>query len=520
MKAPLFLKQLFNQLDNSFKIVLLVIFTVSLTGLALVLSSQFVQQVQHNELTEAAQLYTQELRIQLQTHEEHLQQFADNEANNTFVSFGQAAKRLIEKNPSFLRLELRTDSGLLVAQRESSNDSEMWAPNSRQQLPPAVLLNFLRAIEQQKIYWAHSHAPSGDSAAELIVPSRTTKYTWVIRIDTNYWEPERSGITLAPHIQVSLNEHAPENLDTKNSVATPLGLPGTHTHLVFTYTQTPAWQLNGVSLMLAVMGVCLCLLLISYALDTRRYKSAREIIAKQESALAFQNQLTTMAEISTTLAHELNQPLATIANYVATCEMYARSDTHTDPKLLEMLQQARQEALRAGEVVQSIRNYLKRGTRVTNTVELATLIKSLMPVVELVAKEHSAKVRTDLKSGVWVQIDTPLLEQVVMNLCRNGLDAMVQNKPHDRLLLISVDKHCASRGVEWARITITDQGHGITSEVGEKLFDSFYSTKPHGMGVGLNLCRSVAESYGGRIRWHNNPHRGASFTLLLPIVKA
>jgi signal transduction histidine kinase len=519
MKAPELINRLFNQLDNSFKILLLVVSIVSLTGFALALSSSVVQQVQHSELLDSAQHYTQELKSQLQSKEELLQQFADNEANNTFIEFGLAAKHLLEKDPSLLRLELRTDTGVLIAQRESANGKEMWGPSSRQQLPPAVLLNFLRATEQHKTYWAHSHAPSGQSAAELIIPSREKKTIWIARFNTAHWMPEHSGIAISPNIQVSLLEHAPENIDAQNTTSLNLGLSGTNTHLLFNYASTPAWQFNGVSLLLAVLGLSLCLLLVSYALDTRRYKSAREIIARQETALAKQNQLSTMAEISTTLAHELNQPLATIANYVATCEMLARTKGYDDPNLTQALSQARKEALRAGEVVQSIRNHLKRGQRVTTLINLETMVKSLQPVIGLLAKEHQSRINLELKTGLFAEVDAILLEQVIMNFCRNGFDAMLNTPTQRRELVIKTSEHKSSNGLMWARIDVKDHGHGISQTQSEKLFESFYSTKPQGMGIGLNLCRSVAESYGGRVRWKNNADQGATFSLLLPLAK-
>jgi signal transduction histidine kinase len=517
MKAHELIKRVFNQLDNSFKILLLVVSVVALTGFALALSSNVVQQAQHTELVDAAQHYTLELKNKLQTQEELFQQFADNEANNTFVDFGPVAKRLLEKDPSLLRLELRSTSGVLIAQRESTNDKEMWGPSSRQQLPPAVLLNFLRAIEQQKIYWAHSHAPNGQSAAEMIIPSHDQKTIWIARFDTDHWMPDHSGLVISPNIQVNLHEHPPEGIDAANATTQNLGLSGTNTHLLFSYASRPQWQFNGVSLLLAVLGLSLCLLLVSYALDTRRYRSAREIIARQETALAKQNQLSTMAEISTTLAHELNQPLATIANYVATCEMLAHTKGYEDPSFIQALGQARKEALRAGEVVQSIRNHLKRGERVTSKIELQSLVRSLQPVIGLLAKEHQSKVKLNLATELYVQIDAILLEQVIMNLCRNGFDAMLNTPIAMRELVIQTSRHASKNGLMWARIDIQDRGHGISETQSEKLFESFYSTKPQGMGIGLNLCRSVAESYGGRVRWQNNKDQGATFSLLLPL---
>jgi two-component system sensor histidine kinase DctS len=216
------------------------------------------------------------------------------------------------------------------------------------------------------------------------------------------------------------------------------------------------------------------------------------------------------------LAHELNQPLATIANYVAVCEMRVKSQGYVDPVLSEALLNARKQAIRAGEVVQSIRSYLKRRPNVMTSVDVKKMLHDLEPILLLSAKDLQAKITIQSEKNLCTLIDQALLEQVVINLSRNGLEAMVNVDVKNRLLNIHAYTHSSRNGSHWLRIDVRDAGHGISEQDAQSLFQTFFTTKADGMGIGLNLCRSVAESYGGRIRWANNAQTGATFSLYLP----
>lgn len=299
-------------------------------------------------------------------------------------------------------------------------------------------------------------------------------------------------------------------------VSQPLDLPGIHSNLVFNYINTSDLSLDSTSWTLAFLGVLLCFLLFRYALDIKKHRLAQQTIARQEMALVKQSQLSTMGEVSTALAHELNQPLATIANYVAACEMRMKSQGYDDPVLADALLSARKQAMRAGEVVQSIRNYFKRQPNVKTSVNIERLLTSLEPILMLTAKEHLCQLTLQSEADLCTRIDPALLEQVILNLCRNGAEAMTDVKPAEKKLKIHAYTHTSRNGSVWARIDVKDAGHGISQENAPNMFESFFTTKAEGMGIGLSLCRSVAESYGGRIRWANNSEGGATFSLFLP----
>lgn len=516
MKPQKILTYFSDRLDNSAKLLVLVVVTVALTSLAIVLSSSFVKERRMNELHASAQKYTAQVKAKIKDEEEKILSIASLDKANDFVTFTQRAKRLMEENPGYVRIELRDDSGMLLAQRESANSKEIWSPTGRQQLPPSVLLSFLRANEQQKVYWSHSYSPSGQSTPEMILPVRDFGVLWIVRVDTNFWLPPQSGIDLSPSIQVRFSEQAPTLIPHSLTSTDALDLPGINSHLVFTYASTTAITFDSTSWILAILGLVLCILLIKYALDIKRHRMAQETIARQEMALVKQSQLSTMGEVSTALAHELNQPLATIANYVAACEMRVKSQGYEDPVLADALLNARKQAMRAGEVVQSIRNYLKRRPNVMTAVDVKEMLRELEPILMLSAKEHQTQMTIHCEKNLRARIDPALLEQVVLNLSRNGLEAMVNVDADLRRLKIDAYTHTSGNGTIWVRIDVEDCGHGVSDQDAQSVFESFFTTKSEGMGIGLSLCRSVAESYGGRIRWRNNEKNGATFSLFLP----
>ncbi len=504
------------RLDNSAKLLALMVVTVALTSLAIVLSADFVRERRLNELHASAQRYTAQVKAKIKDEEEKILSIASLEKANDFVTFSERAKRLMQENPSYVRIELRDESGMLLAQRESASSKEIWSPTGRQQLPPSVLLSFLRANEQQKVYWAHSYSPSGQSTPEMVIQAKGHDVLWIVRVDTSYWLPPRSGIDLSANLQVRFSEQALDIAPSSLTATDALDLAGIKSYLVFTYLSTSDLTFDRTSWILAVLGLILCILLVRYALDLKRHRTAQETIARQEMALVKQSQLSTMGEVSTALAHELNQPLATIANYVAACEMRMKSQGYDDPVLADALLNARKQAMRAGEVVQSIRNYLKRKPNVMAAVDVKEMLHELSPILLLSAKEHQAKMSIECEKNLCARIDPALLEQVVLNLSRNGLEAMASVDPSQRYIKIHAHTHISQNGSTWVRIDVEDFGHGVSDEDSQRVFESFFTTKADGMGIGLSLCRSVAESYGGRIRWRNNTKGGATFSLFLP----
>jgi len=218
--------------------------------------------------------------------------------------------------------------------------------------------------------------------------------------------------------------------------------------------------------------------------------------------------------MATTLAHELNQPLSAIANLLTGSRRLMDRGREADQlKIRDAIDRAAAQALRAGEVIHRMRDFVRRGASERDVESLSKLIEEASALALIGEKERQVDVRLNLDSKAdAVFADRVQVQQVLLNLIRNGIDAMQVQDPKKRGLLISTG--LTDEG--WSRVSVADTGPGIAPEVIERLFQPFMTTKPQGMGVGLSISRSIIEAHGGRIWAEANPAGGALFHFTLP----
>ena len=266
------------------------------------------------------------------------------------------------------------------------------------------------------------------------------------------------------------------------------------------------------------------------ATDITMRKEADELSRQQEERMQFTSRLTTMGEMASSLAHELNQPLSAISNY---CMGVAkRLDGHIDPALnkeiLPALEKASEQAHRAATIIQRIRGFVKRSEPQRKSVSITEIINDAVGLVEIEAHRHRLSITSDLAENLpQINIDPVLILQVLVNLLKNALDSVREAYPLSSRwsappVKISADLD-TSTFPAMLRIRVTDAGGGIPVTVIERMFEPFFSTKSDGMGMGLNICRSVIESHHGRL-WASNimdseqtKLTGCTFTILLPL---
>ena len=266
------------------------------------------------------------------------------------------------------------------------------------------------------------------------------------------------------------------------------------------------------------------------ATDITMRKEADELARQQEERMQFTSRLTTMGEMASSLAHELNQPLSAISNY---CMGVAkRLDGHIDPALnkeiLPALEKASAQAHRAATIIQRIRGFVKRSEPQRKSVSITEIINDAVGLVEIEANRHRLSISADLADNLpEVNIDPVLILQVLVNLLKNALDSVREAYPLSSRWTAPPVKISADLDTNtfpaMLRIRVTDAGGGIPDTVIESMFEPFFSTKFDGMGMGLNICRSVIESHHGRL-WASNimdseqtKLTGCTFTILLPL---
>lgn len=233
-----------------------------------------------------------------------------------------------------------------------------------------------------------------------------------------------------------------------------------------------------------------------------------------QNELIHVSRLTAMGEMASTLAHELNQPLSAIANLLTGSRRLIDRGREADQvKVRDAIDRAAAQALRAGEVIHRMRDFARRGASEREPESLSKLIEEASALALIGEKDRQVDVRLRLEpTADSVFADRVQIQQVLLNLIRNGIDAMQAQDPKTRAMLISTG--LTEQG--WSQVSVADTGPGIAAEVLERLFQPFMTTKPQGMGVGLSISRSIIEAHGGRIWAETNPGGGAVFRFSLP----
>jgi two-component system sensor histidine kinase DctS len=200
------------------------------------------------------------------------------------------------------------------------------------------------------------------------------------------------------------------------------------------------------------------------------------------------------------LSHELNQPLAAIASYASgSTNLLDAPDADTPALLRQGLERIAEQAERAGRVIKSVHDFVRRREHVHEAVGVDRLFDAVLPLVRLQARKSGTRVEVDLpQPAPKVRCDRTLVEQVLLNLARNGIQAMEADTPPEQRVLVLAARRAGERRTE---LSVTDAGKGIAPEVAARVFTPFFSTRAEGMGLGLSLCRTVAEQHGGTLEF-------------------
>jgi PAS domain S-box-containing protein len=241
---------------------------------------------------------------------------------------------------------------------------------------------------------------------------------------------------------------------------------------------------------------------------------ADERAKRLNDQLAHIARVNTLGDMAGRLAHELNQPLTAISNYAQGCANRLQSQQIEAAELASVLDLIRDAALRAGAIVDRLRNFVRRKGPQQVELDLRSLIQNQLALIEPEIRRSRVQIELDVADDLpRVLADESQIEQVIANLIRNALEAMADTPPEERRLSIRAAPN-SSRQIE---IAVSDHGHGLSAEIAQRLFEPFFSTRPLGLGMGLAISRSIVQGHGGRLWLDTGTARGACFRFTLPL---
>jgi two-component system sensor kinase FixL len=248
--------------------------------------------------------------------------------------------------------------------------------------------------------------------------------------------------------------------------------------------------------------------------DLTERQQTQQRLQDLQAELIFMSRFTALGEMASTLAHELNQPLTAVASYLNGARRLIDGGRREDaPMIRDAVDSAAEQALRAGQIIKRLREFVARGESDRRAEDLQKLIEEASALALVGAKESGVRVSFSFDPQLQlVMVDKVQIQQVILNLMRNALEAMQEV---ERRELVVTTRPAAAAMVE---ISVVDTGPGIAPEIAAKLFQPFMTTKPHGMGVGLSISRTIVEAHGGKLWAESNPGNGTIFRLTLRTV--
>lgn len=246
--------------------------------------------------------------------------------------------------------------------------------------------------------------------------------------------------------------------------------------------------------------------------DITERKLADERARQQQDRLQSTARLIAMGEMASSIAHELNQPLAAISSYCTGAVNLLRNKTPAQ-EVIPALDKAVEQAQRAGQVIRRIYNLARHTGDRFESVDLGERIDAALGLMDADLRQRSIQVRRDVAAHILVEGDPVLLEQALFNLFRNAVESMRDTAPEQRQIAVALGS-----ADDYGVLTIADRGCGIAADVADKLFDPLFTTKVEGMGMGLAICRSVVENHRGRLSFEANREGGTVFRILLPLI--
>jgi NO-binding membrane sensor protein with MHYT domain len=272
--------------------------------------------------------------------------------------------------------------------------------------------------------------------------------------------------------------------------------------------------LDQTKLALAVAAITFIILAFASVASLLERKRAEEALRQAQANLAHISRVMTLGELMASISHEVNQPLAAVVTNGQVCLRLLALESPRPDEMRAAVERIVRDANRASEVIQRIRALAKRSEPQMVSLDINDVIREAILLVQREVLSHGESLRTELASALPPVLgDRVQLQQVIINLLMNAVEAMAPITDRPREILIRSQQHEASH----VQVAVLDSGVGIDSDTAEKLFSAFFTTKPSGMGMGLSISRSIIRAHGGRLWVSPNANHGAAFQFTVPI---
>lgn len=255
-----------------------------------------------------------------------------------------------------------------------------------------------------------------------------------------------------------------------------------------------------------------CRIFAGFIRDASARSAAEQSVHELRNDLLHVSRLSEMGEMASALAHELNQPLTAIINYLEACRrLLERSDDTSEERTKTLMQKASDQAHRAGQIIQQLRKFVVKGETERRLEPVNPMVREATELALVGTRKQDIVIDFDLKNGLpAIMIDRVQIQQVIVNLVRNAVDALTDVDRRE-LTVCTHSSACSA-----VKIEVIDTGPGLAEEVAERLFEPFITTKPNGIGIGLSICKTIVDSHRGKLWATANPNGGTIFHISLP----
>ena len=255
-------------------------------------------------------------------------------------------------------------------------------------------------------------------------------------------------------------------------------------------------------------------MVILHLADITQRLEAEQRKHTQRQQMLFTSKVMSVGEMAATLAHELNQPIGSITNYLNGTLRYLDAHPEIDANLLEPLRSAKKQAERAASIITRIRQFVRAREPKLNELSIDEVTASVLTLVEPESTKYGVQIYTEIAQDLpTVKADRVMIEQVLHNLVKNAIEAMIEPSVAQKMITIAAKKTPS----DLVEVSVEDTGKGLSQETGGQIFSPFFTTKTDGLGIGLNICRSMIEYHSGSLFFKNNENRvGSTFAFTLP----